>query len=118
MGAYRVLVRSAGQVSRGRYATLPAALDAAEQEARAAAARTDGRGIDLHVRQYAAGDLVAARAEIKGPQRLKPDVHAGFDVRNDGAVIAWTGGVKRIALTGEDPFAALRAALQSVSVEP
>jgi hypothetical protein len=70
---------------------------------------------------YEPADQVAARAELKGPQRLRPIIHAGLDVRGDGSIVAWWGGVRREAITmvgGETPYAALRRAVQSTSVEP
>jgi len=56
-----------------------------------------------------------------GPQRLRPIIHAGIDVRGDGSVVAWSGGVRREAIAmvgGETAYAALRRAVQSTSVEP
>ena len=118
---WRVTVRNGPSVEKLRCETLPEALDALEQRARAVA---DGNGldeIDLHVRRYKPEDQVAARAELKGPQRLRPIIHAGIDVRGDGSVIAWSGGVKREQITmvgGETAYAALRRAVQSTRVEP
>jgi len=118
---WRVTVRNGPSVEKLRCETLPEALDALEQRARAVA---DGNGldeIDLHVRRYKPGDQVAARAELKGPQRLRPIIHAGIDVHGDGSVVAWSGGVKREQITmvgGETAYAALRRAVQSTRVEP
>jgi hypothetical protein len=118
---WRVTVRNGPSVEKLRCETLPEALDALEQRARAVA---DGNGldeIDLHVRRYKPSDQVAARAELKGPQRLRPIIHAGIDVRGDGSVVAWSGGVKREQITmvgGETAYAALRRAVQSTRVEP
>ena len=118
---WRVTVRNGPSVEKLRCETLPEALDALEQRARAVA---DGNGldeIDLHVRRYRPEDQVAARAELKGPQRLRPIIHAGIDVRGDGSVVAWSGGVKREQITmvgGETAYAALRRAVQSTRVEP
>jgi len=118
---WRVTVRNGPSVEKLRCETLPEALDALEQRARAVA---DGNGldeIDLHVRRYKPEDQVAARAELKGPQRLRPIIHAGIDVHGDGSVVAWSGGVKREQITmvgGETAYAALRRAVQSTRVEP
>jgi hypothetical protein len=118
---WRVTVRSGPSVETFRCETVPEALDALEERARAVA---DGNGlheIDLGVRRYKPQDQVAARAELKGPQRLRPIIHAGIDVRGDGSVVAWSGGVKREQITmvgGETAYAALRRAVQSTRVEP
>ena len=118
---WRVTVRTGPSVEKLRCETLPEALDALEERARAVA---DGNGlheIDVHVRRYKPEDQVAARVELMGPQRLRPIIHAGLDVHGDGSVVAWSGGVRREAITmvgGETAYAALRRAVQSTSVEP
>jgi hypothetical protein len=119
--AWRVLVRRGPDVEKVRCQTLPEALDALEQRARAAA---DGRRlptVDVRVRTYSPGEQISARAELKGPQRLRPFIHAGIDVHGDGSVVAWSGGVRREAIAmvgGETAYAALRRAVQSTKVEP
>ena len=118
---WRVTVRRGPAVEKSRCDTLPEALDVLEQSARAAAASTRLRTIDLELRRYEPADQVAARAELKGPQRLRPAVHAGFDVHGDGSVVAWTGGIRREAVApagDENAYAALRRTVQSTSVEP
>jgi hypothetical protein len=118
---WRVTVRTGPRVEKLRCETLPEALDAVEERARAVA---DGSGleeVDLHVRRYRPEDQVAARAELRGPQRLRPIIHAGIDVHGDGSVVAWSGGVRREQITmvgGETAYAALRRAVQSTRVEP
>ena len=118
---WRVTVRNGPRVEKLRCETLPEALDALEERARAVA---DGNGldeVDLRVRRDKPSDLVAARAELRGPQRLRPIIHAGIDVHGDGSVVAWSGGVRREQITmvgGETAYAALRRAVQSTRVEP
>ena len=118
---WRIKVRNGPRVEKLRCQTLPEALDALEERARAAADGSRLEEVDLHVRRYAPEDQVAARAELMGPQRLRPIIHAGIDVRGDGSVVAWSGGVRREAIAmvgGETAYAALRRAVQSTSVEP
>ena len=109
--SWRVTVRNGPRVERHDAATLAEALDLLETEARAAATTTRRGTIDVRVRRFEPGDQVAVRAELR----------AGFDVRGDGAVQAWTGRVRRRLVepeNGETPFEALRRAVQSTSVEP
>jgi hypothetical protein len=122
MSAWRVTVRTGPKVERVRAATLEEALDALESRTRIAATAEGRRGtIDLRYRRFEPGEQVVARAELRGPGRWRPAVRAGLDVRGDGDVQAWTGGVRRLPLTpadGETAFDVLRRALQSTSVEP
>jgi len=118
---WRITVRSGPEVEKLRLDTLPEALDALEQRVQAAAATANASTIDLRVRRYEPAQQIAARGELKGPQRLRPTVHAGFDVHGDGSVVAWNGGMRREEVTmvrGESAYAALRRAVQSTSVEP
>jgi hypothetical protein len=119
---YRVTVRSGPRVERLTAPTLGEALDLLEGRARAAAAGAGLAPIDLRVRRFEPGDQVAARIEIRGPERWRPSVRAGVDVRGDRSIEAWAGAPRREAVEardGEDFAAALRRELaQSTSVEP
>ena len=116
MSRWRVTVRNGPKIERVAAGTLDEALDAVELHARAAA-NTERRGpVDTRVRRYEPGDQVAVRAELRGP-----GVSAGVDVRGDGSVDAWTGRIRRRAITpaeDESPYEALRRALQSTRVDP
>jgi len=118
LSSWRVTVRTGPKVERMQAATLEEALDALEFHTRAAATAERRRTVDLRVRRYEPGDQVAVRAELRGPGRVR----AGFDVRGDGSVEAWTGRVRRARVEpqdGDSPYEALRDALaQSTSVEP
>jgi hypothetical protein len=118
---WRITVRCGPDVEKLRRESLPEALEVLEQRVQAVAASTHSPAIDMRVRRYEPSQQVAARGELKGPQRLRPIVHAGLDVHGDGSVVPWTGGVRREAVTmvgGESAYAALRRAVQSTSVEP
>jgi hypothetical protein len=65
------------------------------------------------LRDFAPGDQVAARLEISGRGVLRPPT-AGVDVRGDGGIVPFTGGIRRRALAPEpreDAYDAVRRAL-------
>jgi len=109
--AFRVVVRAGPRVDKTRAESLEAALALLEQRAQELSRTVRAETVDVRVRSYEPADQVAARVEVRGPQRLRPDVRAGVDVRGDGAVIPWIGGVTRTPLDGDDPYRALRRAL-------
>jgi hypothetical protein len=119
--AFRVVTRNGAKVSRERAATLAEALDLVERYGRGLAAQPRRQEVDVRFRTFAPGDQVAARVEVSGPQRWRPAVRAGIDVRGDGAIEAWSGRTAREVIArqeGESPYDALRRALQSTSVDP
>lgn len=109
---YRLEVRVGPRVEKHAFAELAEALDVLEQQAR----RLTGGGarrtpVRTRMRTYEPIEQVGARIELKGPQRLFPSLRAGVDVRGDGSVEAWSGGIRRTLIgqeAGEDAFAALR----------
>ena len=116
MSAYKLTIRTGPRIERVRAETLDEALDALEMHARAASNTERLPAVDVRVRRYEPGDLVAVRAELRGP-----GVSGGLDVLGDGAVTAWTGRIRRTAVDpqdGQSPYEALREALQSTSVDP
>jgi hypothetical protein len=118
---WQLVWRAGARVERVSAATLDAALDALEERVRAAAAGPRAEPLDLRARRWEPRDQVAARGEVRGPQRWRPALRAGADVRGDGSVQAWSGAPSREAIEprdGEDPCAALRRVVQSISVEP
>jgi hypothetical protein len=119
--AWRLTWRAGGRVERLHAGSLDEALDTLEARARAAASGPGLAAVDLRSRRWSPAERVAARGEVRGPQRWRADVRAGIDVRGDGSVVAWTGAPRREELEprdGEDPYRALRRAAQSVSVAP
>jgi hypothetical protein len=102
-------------VKRHRFASLGEALDVLEEQGLTLAkdaVSTDS--VDLKYKRYEPVQLVAARIELAGPQRLLPKVRAGIDVRGDGSIEAYRGRVQReiVEQRGrESPCGALRRAL-------
>jgi hypothetical protein len=112
--SWQVVVRSGPRVEKQRAGSLAEALELLETEARVAANTERRPEVDVRVRRYSPADQVAVRAELRGP-----GPRAGFDVRGDGSVQAWTGRVRRRLIEpegDETPFDALRR--QMTSVEP
>jgi hypothetical protein len=111
---YRVTTRATGKVRRNDHERLEDALDALEEQARGAAAGPRLKPVDLRARRWAPADQVAARVELKGPERWRARTRAGVDIRGDGSVQAWTGAPERAVVEpepGEDAYAALRRTL-------
>jgi hypothetical protein len=103
---YRVTVRRGPKVEHSSHDSLDAALVVVEADARTAPRRG---GVEFLSRRYEPGDVVAVRIELKGPR-----VRAGIDVLGDGAMVAWTGRIRRAVIAqapGESALAALRRTL-------
>ena len=114
--SWQVVVRTGPRVQKLSAGSLDEALEVLETETRVAANTTWRPEIDVRFRSFAPGDQVATRVELRGS-----GARAGFDVRGDGSVQAWTGRVRRRLVEpegGETVYEALRRALQSTSVEP
>ena len=104
---YRVPFRTGPKVEHARFEEAGAAVAAIEERLRAlgGAARREARSV--FGREFEPVQQVAARAEVRGPRRLR----AGVDLRGDGSAEAWTGRVFRRLVEpqpGEDAYAALR----------
>lgn len=112
MARYTVTVRSGSKVRRERFQELGDALAAMERRGeeltRSAERRPEGGGL---FRKIEPVQQVAARLELRGPERLR----AGVDVRGDGSSEAFIGRVRRevIAQDGDEScYAALRRTLR------
>jgi hypothetical protein len=108
--SWKLTVRAGSRVEHERFDSLDAALAALERHLavlRGAPRRETARAF---VREIEPVAQVAARLEI-GQGLLGP--HGGVDVRGDGSSEAWSGRVAKRLLDGDDPVAALRAALAS-----
>jgi hypothetical protein len=112
--SWKITVRTGPRVQRLRAESLEEALELLETETRVAANTTRRDTIDVRIRTYQPEDQVATRVELRGP-----GTRAGFDVRGDGSVQAWTGRVRRRLVEPEGDetvYEALRR--QITSVEP
>ena len=104
-----MVVRDGPRVAKLRAAGLEEALDLVEREARVLANGPRRAPVDLRTRTFMPQQQVAGRVELTGP-----GVHAGVDVRGDGATEAWTGRLRRRVVEQErreTPYEALRRTL-------
>jgi hypothetical protein len=114
--SWQVIVRTGPRVQKQRAGSLDEALELLETETRVAANTVRRPDVDVRFRRYTPAQQVAVRAELRGP-----GPRAGFDIRGDGSVQAWTGRMRRRLVEPEGDetvYEALRRALQSTSVEP
>jgi hypothetical protein len=113
-GDFTLTVRDGPRVTRERFPTLSAALDALEQTTGDLAGRRLRDTVDLRYREFAPVAQVAVRAEVSGPGRGPAAVRGGVDVRGDGSAEAYTGRVRRRLVeprSGESIYQALRRVL-------
>jgi hypothetical protein len=105
-------VRHGPVVDREAYEDLDEAL--AELRRRAEEIQAEGPLPSRHLlRDFEPGDQVAARLEISGRGLLRPP-SAGVDVKGDGRIQPFTGGLRREEVEpsgGGDAFDAVREAL-------
>jgi hypothetical protein len=110
---FRVIIRRRGKVAKRGFATLDAALDALEDETRAAATvNTRAPRVERALgKDYEPAQQVAVRCELRGPGRLR----AGIDVRGDGSAEAYTGVIRRRPIAPGDREDAWRALRREVT---
>jgi hypothetical protein len=112
MGRWRLVIRHGSQVQREDFDDLDAAIAAMERHANAIAAEGPLDQIS-GFREYDPGDRVHARLELSSGGRLRGR-EAGIDVMGDGALIPYTGLIRRHKLNsscGESAFEAVREEL-------
>lgn len=110
IAGHRVTFRIGPTVERETFAELDDALIAIEAKLRSMGGGTRRETRSFLGREFAPGEQVAVRAELKGPRGLR----AGVDLRGDGSAEAWTGRLSKRLVEpqpGEDVHAALRRAV-------
>jgi len=105
-------VRHGSRVEREQLRTLDDAV--AELERRAMEIRGEGPlgGVSM-LRDFAPRDRVQARLEISGRGLLRPPT-AGVDIRGDGGLVVYRGGLRRTVIEprgSESAFDAVRRTL-------
>ena len=112
MAAWTLTVRHGPRVEREGYEDLDEAV--AELRRQAEQIRAEGPLEARHMlRDFEPGDQVAARLEIAGKGLFRAPT-AGVDVKGDGRIVPFSGGIRREevrARRGGDAFDAVRQAL-------
>jgi hypothetical protein len=108
--SWRVVVRTGPRVQRHRATSLEEALDLLETEARVAANTERRADVDVRIRRFSPAEQVASRVELRGR-----GARAGFDVRGDGSVQAWTGRIRRRLVEPEGDETVYEALRRSVA---
>jgi hypothetical protein len=112
VSAWTLTVRHGSRVERERLETLEEAVAELERRAEEIRAEAPLERVSM-LRDFAPADQVHARLEISGKGVLRPPI-AGVDVRGDGRVVAYRGGMRREEIEpggGETAFDAVRRAL-------
>jgi hypothetical protein len=112
LAAWKLTVRHGPEVRREAYDDLDEAV--AELRRRAEEIRAEGPlPSRTMLREFEPGDQVAARLEISGKGVLRSPT-AGIDVKGDGRMVPFSGGIRReeLAPRDGDAFDAVRAALE------
>jgi hypothetical protein len=112
---WKLTVRAGSRVDRSTFDDLEDALGALESRGRELAKAAPRRLLDTKVRRFEPAQLVSARLELAGPERVLAKVQAGVDVRGDGSVEAYVGRVRRRVVEqkrGENAYQALGRTLR------
>lgn len=114
MADWKVTTRRGPKVGREEFDSLDAALEAA----RAEVDRTlrEGRiGSVQGFREYAPGERVQCRVEVSGKGFLRGP-EAGIDVMGDGALVPYTGSMRKRPLEADTLDQAIEAVRSELSV--
>lgn len=110
--AWKLTIRNGSEVSRMRFGDLDAAIE--EMEERAGEIHAEGPMKPVSVlRDFSPADQVRARFEITGRGLLRPPA-AGVDLKGDGSLVAFSGGIRRDEIRpvdGGTPFDVVRRVL-------
>lgn len=113
MSDWKLTVRHGSDVEKESFEDLDSAI--AELRSRAERIRGEGPVEEASMLgEYEPGDQVHARLELSGKGLLRPPT-AGLDVRGDGRLVPFAGGLRRTPLEpeeDEDAFAAVRRHLE------
>jgi hypothetical protein len=112
VGGWRLTIRHGSQVERRSFEDLEDTLEAAREAAETVQAEGNLEEISAFS-DYSPGQRVHARLEISSPGFARGR-EAGIDVMGDGALVPYTGVLRKRKLEpgrGESPFDALRDAL-------
>jgi hypothetical protein len=113
---FRLTVREGPRVTREGHATLDEALTSLAAHVTDLTGRLRRPQIDIKTRQFAPSQQVAARIEVAERGRVGSRALGGVDVKGDGSAEAYTGRVRREAVTPrgrETPAQSLRRVLGS-----
>lgn len=117
-GGWRLTVRHGSDVRKLRFGAAEDAIAAAREHIDRV--RREGNLPPISaLREFAPGQRVHARIELNAPGGLRPP-SGGIDVMGDGAVIAYTGSVRKRPIdadTVDELLEKLRAALAGVDGE-
>lgn len=112
--AWKVTVREGSKVSRDGFDDLDSALAAAREaidRSRRGGRMAPAKGIGS---DYAPGDQVQCRTEVSGKGFLRGP-EAGIDLMGDGAIVAYTGTIRKERLAADSLDEAVAAVLSALA---